>query len=451
MEKELKKRKILFEAAVLICFLTILIYNFLTPMLSDDLNYATVVRKAAGISDLFRQEYQQYMTWTGRSPSHMLLRLFLFTGSKAGFNVFNSVCFTILTICMYLNIERRQKYDIKAYLLIILSIWIFGVSFAETVLWETGACNYLIATTVIMVYITLFRVFAAGSDQGSAGRIIGMLLLGIWAGWCNENTSGGCILFVLIWGFLSWKDQNRNKKAVRPWMLAGLFGNLIGFLFMILAPGNAIRSGYKEELHSGLLGMAARWLNITLDIRQQFFVLLCIFVFLLAILYCQRTPLHQLRNMLVYFFLFGATCYALILAPEAQVRALFGAGIFLIIACVQGYVDVREADVLVRAGKITIVWILLLYMFFTYLGSGADLARIYREEQERYEYLQQKADEGVKEVTVPELRPQFASKYSMAYENDIKADKEYWINGGYAGYFGFEWVYGVPRDEWTEY
>ena len=68
-----------------------------------------------------------------------------------------------------------------------------------------------------------------------------------------------------------------------------------------------------------------------------------------------------------------------------------------------------------------------------------------------YEYLQQKAAEGVKEVTVPELRPQFTSKYSMAYENDIKEDKEYWINGGYAGYFGFEWVYGVPRDEWTEY
>lgn len=448
MWEKMKEKKIRFWGIVILCFVTILVYNFLTPMLSDDLNYATVVRKANSIWDLFGQEYQQYMTWTGRSPSHILLRLFLYSKSKIIFDVFNSICFTLLTIFMYLNIERHEKYDVKVYLLIILSIWIFGVSFSETVLWETGACNYLIATTVIMGFMTAFRFFFNKENKGTYLRIIVMFLLGVWAGWCNENTSGACILFVLI---LIVRKLYTEKKKIQGWMISGLIGNILGFLIMIAAPGNMVRSGYKKELHSGLFGIASRCLKITLNIKDEFFILLCIFIFLILLLHYQNVNWHKMKNTLLFFFLFAATCYALALAPEAQVRAFFGAGIFLIIACVQAYSDVVDSDALIMAGKRSAVMILLLYMAFSYLENGANLARIYREEQERYEYLQQKAAEGVKEVTVPELRPQFTSKYSMAYENDIKEDKEYWINGGYAGYFGFEWVYGVPRDEWTEY
>ena len=448
MWKKLMEKKIQFWVIVILCFSTILIYNFLTPMLSDDFNYATVVKNANNIGDLFRQEYQQYMNWTGRSPSHILLRLFLYLNSKIVFDIFNSISFTLLTIFMYLNIEHHEKYDVKAYLLIILSIWIFGVSFSETVLWETGACNYLIATTVIMGFMTAFRSFYNMEKQGTCFRIVGMFLLGIWAGWCNENTSGACILFLLI---LIARRLYTDRKHIQGWMISGLIGNVVGFLIMIAAPGNMVRSGYKKELHSGLIGIASRCLKITLNIKDEFFILLCILIFLTLLLHYQKVYLCKMKNMLLFSFLFAATCYALALAPEAQVRAFFGAGIFLIIACVQAYSDVVDSDALIMAGKRSAVMILLLYMVFSYLENGANLARIYREEQERYEYLQQKADEGVKEVTVPELRPQFASKYSMAYENDIKADKEYWINGGYAGYFGFEWVYGVPRDEWTEY
>lgn len=122
------RRKLLFYLAIAICFVTILIYNFLTPMLSDDLNYSIVVRKAGSAVDLLRQEYQQYMTWTGRSPSHMLLRLFLYIDSKSVFNICNSICFVLLTLLMYANIEHRKKYDVLVYTLLTLSIWIFGVS-----------------------------------------------------------------------------------------------------------------------------------------------------------------------------------------------------------------------------------------------------------------------------------------------------------------------------------
>ena len=62
------------------------------------------------------------------------------------------------------------------------------------------------------------------------------------------------------------------------------------------------------------------------------------------------------------------------------------------------------------------------YMFFTYIDSGAPL-----------------------------LRPQFETKYSVAYKMDINENWTYWINQQYAQYFGFDLIWGVPREEWTEY
>ena len=51
---------------------------------------------------------------------------------------------------------------------------------------------------------------------------------------------------------------------------------------------------------------------------------------------------------------------------------------------------------------------------------GADMARIYREYQEREIYLEEKAAEGEKDVTIPLLRPDFETIYSDAYNSDIQ-------------------------------
>ena len=98
-----KRRRVTFGAAVLLAFTAILIFNIFTPYMTDDLSYKTTVLEADSFLDLIKQEYEQYMTWTGRSVGHMILRLFL-GGSKAVFNIFNRLIFTLLTLLIYWNI-----------------------------------------------------------------------------------------------------------------------------------------------------------------------------------------------------------------------------------------------------------------------------------------------------------------------------------------------------------
>lgn len=443
-----KVRRIVFYSMIAVSFVLILIYNIFTPAMTDDLAYAKIVRGADSVLDLIRQEQEQYMTWTGRSVNHIILRCFL-SGSKWVFNICSSLVFTALTLFMYYLIEHKKKYDIFVYLLINLFLWIFSVSFAQTILWETGACNYLWGSTIIIGYLCAFK-YCVGRDYFGTAQIapaVGLFLWGLSAGWCNENTSGGCILLIIIAiGCYVWEH-----KRVRLWMFAGLAGNMIGFLFMILAPGNANRQQYMEEEHTGFLAIISRWLKCNLAIREHFFILIaiCVVVFVLARL--QKAQWEYSKNMLIYFFAFVATCYALVLTPEPMPRAYFGAGVFLMISCIQGIADVSDKDLYVKALKISVTAIFALSFFFTYLESGANLMRIYRESNERFTYIEEQKAAGNMDITVPLLRPAFETKYSDAYNSELSEDSEYWVNVAYATYFEVNSISAVPREEWTEY
>ena len=484
-----KGRQLLFLLSVLAAWLLIFIFNVLTPMMTDDLFYSKTVSEAASIGELFAQEYTQYMTWTGRSVCHMVLRFFLLT-DKMVFNVANAAAFVLLTLLIYQNVEHKKKYDTPVYLLINLLLWMFGVVFRQTVLWETGACNYLWGSVLIMGFVTLYRhglklAGGAGASPG-AGALSGreassgpahpvlwaafLPVLGLLAGWCNENSSGGGLLMALLClGLYLYEKKTggsgcgkqgadgakKGGRLLQLWMITGLIGNIIGLALMVLAPGNAARAAVVEEEHSGLLGYMARFQKITLAVRENFLILLIIGLLLFVIVCYQKKSWKAVwacsRNGLVWSFVFLATCYALVLAPEPQARAYFGAGVFLTVAVVQFFVDVEGKEAVFASLKTGLICVLTLLMFFAYMDSGANLARIYREYNERDVYLTQKAQEGVRDVTVPMLRPDFETKYSDGYNSDIQEDPGYWVNVAYASYYGFDSVSGVPREGWTEY
>ena len=453
--KLMKKQNKLFVIIVFISWWFIFIFNVLTPMMSDDLFYAKEVQAAGSLAGLVQQEYHQYITWSGRSVCHLILRCFLY-GDKMIFNVFNSFVFVGLTMLIYLNVECRRKYDISVYVLIHLMIWMFGVVFRQTVLWETGACNYLWGTTIILAFLTLYRT-CLKRERDLNNKLVWAFLLfivGVVAGWCNENTSGGGILVSLFFIGFSLYSNSECKKP-RFWMFAGIVGQIIGFLFMILAPGNMVRSLVQEEEHTGFLALLSRFQKIILAVRNNFLILLIIGMLLFIVVMYQKQGLKVLckgcRNGILWLIAFLATCFALILTPEPMPRAYFGAGIFLIIAVVQFFVYVEENEIIFRSLKTGMISVMCLIMFFTYMESGANLARIYREYHERDVYLTEQAENGVKDVTVPMLRPDFETKYSDGYNSDITASPEYWLNIAYATYYGFDSVSGVPREDWTEY
>ena len=191
MAKSEGKRKALFIIMLIISFAAILVFNLLTPYTSDDYSYGAEVRNAGSITKLLGQEYQQYISWTGRSVVHMILRIFL-CHSVIIFKVLNSVVFVLLTLLIYWNVYTCEdhKYNTMRLLMITLLLWLTGIAFPQTVLWEVGACNYLWGTTIILAFVTLYRFgirkVSGGYYTGIAGSIllaIGAYAGGVLAGW----------------------------------------------------------------------------------------------------------------------------------------------------------------------------------------------------------------------------------------------------------------------------
>ena len=452
-----KLRKKLFYLAIVVNFLMVTVYEFLTPNMSDDIIYSDEVAKAGSFFGLFAQEYDHYMHHIGRSVAHIILRIFLYIGNKGVFNVVAAAVFVAISLLIYVNVDKRKAYDLRVYLGIMILFWLFEPTISNSVLWETGACNYMFTALIMAGFITFFRKKLHSDKNEGIGLVILMFLFGILAGWCNENSSGGVILFVLIMIFAKWRE-NKNFSAVRSWMISGLIGNILGLIVMILSPGNSSRAASADESHTGLLALMARFLKITLNIKNHYLVLVFAFIVILIAIAYRTGDVKKFweasRGMILCGFLFLATCYALIAVPDSQLRTYYGASLFLMTGIMQGFAWILnegfKEDLLQIIGT-SLVTLFAIFLAFTYLEEGANLARIKREWDEREAYFYRMVEEDTLWINAPKLRPDWQTVYSMAYDSDISEDKDYWLNISYCFHYGLDFIEAVEREDWTEY
>lgn len=454
-----KHRKHLFYLIIILSFFMIYGYNLLTPYLSDDYAYLLEVRNAETLGALIRQQYGEYLSNSGRIVGQFNVRLSL-SADKQVFNLVNSFMFVGLVLLMYGNIRRKKGYDIFVLLLIITFLWKFAVSFGQTMLWICGSCNYLWGSVFILGFVAFYRYFLERTDQIKHGAILaaGTFLFGVLAGWCNENTSGGGLLLVLMFALNFWHSRRkRGRKSIYPFMVSGILGMCVGLAGMVSAPGVRKRSATMSEgEYTGIVGLLSRIYKITMNFKELFWSVIVIVLIVLVFLALQKKlrGWRQIHNNETVLFLAAAvaTGYALALAPTPANRAFFGAGIFLFIACIQGITDILDEEQAIKAAKYGLVSILCVWLFFTYLDNLVNLARIYREENERIELIKaDKADpEGDGIVVVAQLREEFRTPYSAAHESDMTDDKDYWINHFYEIYYDVGNITAIPREEWEE-
>lgn len=458
-------RRVFFFICLAISFAAIWAYNFMTPLMSDDLLFQASEYRS--LLDIFRQEYKQYMTWTGRSVLQIILKIFSLMPKRV-FDLCNSLCFVALTLLIYCNVKDRKKYDVFLLVLINLCVWNFSVDFDQTVLWLGGACNYLWGVVILLGFLTVFRYCMDSGERIVFGGAIAsdramekgglwkkavpvsvlLFLFGILAGWGNENTSGGGILIALLFAFLSF----RKKKKIYPWTIAGIAGMAVGFLAMVAAPGNKARGVLMkaDEAYSGFMVYVSRGLKINKAVNAYMMVYIVVICLLCAYLLYKGRKLEELADSFIFCLAGLATSYVLILTPEPMPRAYFGANIFFAIACIQMIQRIRKEDTLLIALKTGGIVAATIWMFFSYTENGANLARVLREVNERETYILEQTGQGNYDLTLPMLRPEFQTKYSFMYDNDISMEDDFWMNEVFRMKYGLNSIKVVPRDEWEE-
>ncbi|EGO8564222.1 DUF3329 domain-containing protein [Enterococcus faecalis] len=447
MRSKLNTKK-LFMGLVISTFLIMLILNNLTPLLADDYVY---LYKTKNWFTILADEYNQYVTWTGRSVVHVIARIFLLL-PKGIFNVFNALAYTIVTYLVYrLTLQKQgEKYNSFRFIIIQVLFWLFIPAFGEVFLWETGSANYLWGSLIILSFLYVYHreIIEEHVFTKTKLMIFLMFALGILAGWCNENTSGGALLIVL--GYLGWQFYTKRKLSL--WMFTGVVGNIIGLALMVLAPGNKVRATYFARSTWSLPRKAMTGIITIFEQMKENLSLFLVILILLLVLYAYISQDKKRVYLSVVYFISGiATMLVLIISPTALTygRSYYGAVLFLIIAF---SMSLPNYKVNIRFFPIySVLYVILVCTFLMNVMVGvSDVILSNLDLTKQYSYLVEQEKKGNLNPVFPDILFSNTTKYSASNGRSSPiggnpADK---INRSVAKYYGLESVRSVSEKDW---
>lgn len=421
-----------------------LVLNYWTPLIYDDYRYRLETK---GFATIFADEYHQWLTWTGRSVAHVMLR-FLLRFNKIVFDVVSAGAFTYLLYIVSKIAQGTRKLTagpmFALFVWTFTLLWTFSPDFAQVYFWMAGTANYSLVMVIMISYIYIYHQSVMKSEKSGREWIkaVFVLVVGILAGWCNENTSGGVLLITL--GYIAIAKFIQGKH-IKPWMISGVVGNILGLAVMVSAPGNAIRAAYFPHRNNLSLiwkiidGMSTMFPSIQANGR---FFLAIAFLLLGAAVWQNGL---RIQEMISALFLIGgiATIVVLLIAPAGLYwsRSYFGGVFFIIVSIVTSTVGILDRESSGAkfgiAAIASYVGILTVCLFFS---GVADIYQNHVSYAHQLNALIKQRDAGKKNVVVPELTYTAKTHYAMTDKNDMSANPKSYRNKQTAHYWNVKTV-----------
>lgn len=311
-----------------IVFTLFLLLNIFTPLLGDDFLYMFHGEvRIKNILQILENQYGHYFGWGGRSVVHFIAQIFLMF-DKSIFNIANSIVFILLIVLIWIHASINKKLNISTLIFILLLIWYFTPVFGQTTLWLTGSCNYLWGTVLVLLFLLPFRLSLIKQINMKWYQIILFSIFGILAGWTNENTSAAMLFMIGLILIKCFKD-----KKLKLWHITSFITSIIGFAFMILAPGNFARASDFETVGNKFVVIIKRLFVYTIQSKESLLLLIVILAILFIINYITAKDKKNITITTCIFFLGSlAGVYSMVASPIFPERAYFGLTIFMIIA-----------------------------------------------------------------------------------------------------------------------
>lgn len=421
-----------------------LIFNFLTPMLADDYSYTFSWydrNTITNLSEAFLSIYAHYFSWGGRVITHFIATVFLLIG-KPVFNVFNTVvyCWLAYIVYRYAAIHTKKGHCL-IYLAVHLCLWFVVPAFGQDFLWLIGACNYLWPSAFIFTFIWPYYQYAmTGKLPGSKVLIWFMPVLGLLAGWGNENTSGAGIFFVIILLFLIRKQEHK----IPLWMFISLGTQIIGFILMVIAPGNYIRLERGTEDIGFLLTYGGRLSVCNQMIYDYMLPFLLAYIFLLVLLCYQKIDVYKKWIAGLFGITALANNYVMLIVTEYPERAALGTVLFLTIGFLYCVSMLLNQDTLKWASAITCCLLAVFSIQYTY--ALMDIGYTYRVYNRRIASIIEQRDAGIMDIVTYRIEPK--TKFNGLYGlEDLQGYTAHWLNGNTSNYFGINSIVAFPEEK----
>ena len=415
-------------------FFGVLLLNLLNyPFLGDDYVYAFMwqgqdiftplpedARRIQSFSDIFQSLYSHYFTWGGRMVAHFFVMLFMWVG-KFWFDIANSFMVVLLLLEMqWIAHEGRITMDIKAghVALAFFCLWAFNFDWCHTIIWLSGACNYLWASVLFLLFLIPYirHYFTNGEVEYGSWFIPVMFFFGLAVGDTNENT----ICWIGLAGiFYLWKCY--RNKTLKPWMIAGFIGLSLGYGLLMLAPGNLVRlaDDYKNLKITKMFWI---WFSVVIESPFIFYSI----KFNQLTRNIRRGIVSKHRNVLNWFIVMSVLVnFIMYLSPSVSPRSFWSGITFSIESFIIGLSWSSQLNVTIIDIKIkkAFCMFILLYFILTYCVTSLN-----------YWYNYQHNTDIINQVEME----RFENKVIVIRNNDVTNQPYWgWATGFHSIYDGF--------------
>lgn len=419
--------KTLFVFFILLIGVGMYILNHYTTLIVDDYSYSfSLGHKTTGITDILQSQYNHYFTWGGRVVVHTIAQFFLMY-DKAVFDIANTVAYLAMILVVYFHSVGKFKFYPFLLLFINLLFFLCMPAFGQVFLWVVGACNYLWGPLLVFLYLVPYRLQYSKATPVIADKLLSVIfgLLGVIAGWTNENLGLTLAFVILVFIYLYWSEH----KKVYLWCVCGLIGSAIGAVALILAPGNMVRM----QVGGFEVNIIKNFFNITRMFLKSDYLLLpnCIAV-ILFILSSKKT---DYKLLLVYIIGLFVSMYAMLGAPFYADRAKLGSLVFSAISCCYLYQNTDLNNIKVRKIFAVLTIAMISMTISEYTIAKNDIRDYKLRNDKKIEHVLKEKNLGNLDIIVePEKQTtRYAAPDGL---EDISDDVNHWTNKSFAKYYG---------------
>ena len=402
----------------------------LTPYFANDYRYFLVQgtgELVSSVSDIFVSQYRHYFEWGGRTVAHVIAQFLLWWGKPLS-GIVQGLCYVLLILFIYYNaygLKPTLRVRFVPIFIISLLLLLQLRRYGEVVFNIVSSANYLYTTMLVLIFLLPYRISMEREVNGSWYLAPLMLLLGVLAGWTNENTAAAVAAGLGLYLIYCLKE-----RKLTLWQVVGYAGFLIGFALLVLAPGNRARldsmedGGFDYLRHTlGALGIFCESLVMcALLIGAGIYLWLRVRKFML-----QYTLPGTYHGAMWFIYTGFFSLVLMIFSPNFPARSATPFVVFTIIGIMSlsAIVLERYRSILPRKVERSLLLVggaLMLAIVVNIIYCAVVLNNDHRIREA--EVLTQ-LEEGKRTLVVSPLHVQ---NFKYLYVADVRADPDYWTN-----------------------
>ena len=409
-------------------YINIFTLNKHSTFVADDYGFYLTAQSFKSIHDFFAALYQMYLNWGGRMiGTGMTYILLLF--SKNTFDIINTIGYICLVLLIYFNIAGKRKIYISLLIYINFFLYAFLPAFGQDLLWISGSGNYLWTALIALAYTLFWRCFSQNKERlyNNPIFIVFFTILGILAGWTNENTA--IALFVMAVAFIIY--YKKYYHTTYTFSVFAALGELIGAILQLTAPGNFVR---VKTAHITLFA----------NLRHNFDALFnfdCLLVPLLifCILYL---VINHSDKIIALIFAFAAFTSVMALTPSQAYftgRVVLSGLAFMMIAAGILYINIDFTNYKIKQIIAVLSVFIAISSLSIYNSAKADILDYEHDYNTNIQIIDKEKASGNKDITINNIFPKsrFCASYGL---DEITTNPMYWTNTSAAAYFGVEHI-----------